>query len=194
MQLDWPTGLDVARRIHDRVIQRLFAVSLVLESDAPIEAEERERCRTALAEAIEELRAALAAEPDDDDGSPLDERLAGLERALGDVPLVVHGAPEAVPDDLQPVAGHFLVEAVRNAKTHAEPSTVDVRVGADRRAVRIEVENDGLGAPMHSCSSAGLGLQLVAAEARDRGGRVDAGPCGPNRWRAALEIPAEGDR
>src|SRR5580693_5274422 len=52
--------LGLAREIHERVLQRLFGVSLALTADpGPDIVEERERCRTELQGAIGDLRAAL---------------------------------------------------------------------------------------------------------------------------------------
>src|SRR5215210_833155 len=51
--------IDLAREVHEGVIQRLFGVLLVVSSDAPLSAEARERVRVELQAALRELRRAL---------------------------------------------------------------------------------------------------------------------------------------
>jgi GAF domain-containing protein len=51
--------IDLAREIHERVLQRLFGVSLVLSANQPLSDEQRERCRTEMGEALADLRTAL---------------------------------------------------------------------------------------------------------------------------------------
>ena len=53
--------LGLAREIHERVLQRLFGVSLALGAEQPLDAAERERCRSELQEAIGDLRARSSA-------------------------------------------------------------------------------------------------------------------------------------
>src|SRR5436305_643056 len=51
--------LDLAREIHERVLQRLFGVTLALSAEQPLDLEQRERCRVEMSEAIGDLRRAL---------------------------------------------------------------------------------------------------------------------------------------
>src|SRR6202165_305994 len=51
--------LALAREIHERVLQRLFGVSLALSAEAPLDPAERERCRLEMQEALADLRTAL---------------------------------------------------------------------------------------------------------------------------------------
>src|SRR5436305_11672603 len=48
--------LDLAREIHERVMQRLFGVSLALSAETPLDHAERERCRIEMQGAIGDLR------------------------------------------------------------------------------------------------------------------------------------------
>ena len=52
--------VDVAREVHDRVMQRLFGVSLVLGSEIELGPRERTRAAEELQEAVADLRTALA--------------------------------------------------------------------------------------------------------------------------------------
>ena len=51
--------IDLARDIHEGVIQRLFGVSMALDGDGDLPAEARRRCATETQEALSELRIAL---------------------------------------------------------------------------------------------------------------------------------------
>src|SRR5437763_6751605 len=51
--------LELAREIHERVMQRLFGVSLALSAEKSLDAEERERCLVEMQEALSDLRRAL---------------------------------------------------------------------------------------------------------------------------------------
>ena len=51
--------LDLAREIHEQVMQRLFGVSLALSAERSFDETERERCRVEMQEALSDLRSAL---------------------------------------------------------------------------------------------------------------------------------------
>src|SRR3989440_2397539 len=51
--------LDLAREVHERVLQRLFGVSLALSAEQPLDSEQRERCLVEMQEALGDLRRAL---------------------------------------------------------------------------------------------------------------------------------------
>ena len=51
--------LELAREIHERVMQRLFGVSLALSAERSFDDAERERCRVEMQEALSDLRRAL---------------------------------------------------------------------------------------------------------------------------------------
>src|SRR5437660_8215566 len=55
--------LDLAREVHERVLQRLFGVSLALGAEQPLDRAERERCRIEMQEALADLRRALGRPP-----------------------------------------------------------------------------------------------------------------------------------
>src|SRR5918992_2760763 len=55
--------IDLAREVHESVIQRLFGVLLVVSSDAPLPAEARERVTVELQAALRDLRRARAPAP-----------------------------------------------------------------------------------------------------------------------------------
>jgi signal transduction histidine kinase len=189
--------IDLAREIHERVVQRLFGVSLVLGSEGALSDEVRRRCAEEMRAALSDLRDALArplAPPSLDTGATLREELARLGRHYKQLALEVDWEPGVeVPEDVEPLAQSVLAEALRNADKHADPSTVRVRVGAADGTFVLEVRNDGAsgGRPARGT---GMGLRLAAAEALGRGALVEFGPDGPSEWRVRLVVPTGEER
>jgi signal transduction histidine kinase len=65
-----------------------------------------------------------------------------------------------------------------------------VRVGRVDGAFALEVRNDGITAGGEQPGrGAGMGLRLAAFEALQRGGVVEFGPEGGDRWRVRLVVP-----
>jgi signal transduction histidine kinase len=183
--------LDLAREIHERVLQRLFGVSLALSAEAPLEPGERERCRVELQEAISDLRRALErplAPLPPETGVTLAEEVERLQSSLG-APVEVQW-PEGVtvPVDLEPLTQSVLGEALRNISKHASASCVEVVVSRDADTFTLEVRNDGV---RPGARGGGMGLRLAAFEALQQGGVVEFGPHDGDGWRVRLVVPLE---
>ena len=179
----------LAREIHERVLQRLFGVSLALSAEQGLDAEERERCRTELQEAIRDLRAALerplAPVPTDTGGTLAEEleRLAAVES----LPLRVSWPADVVlSEELDALAQSFLTEALRNVAKHADPSAVEIELDEDDDTFSLQVRNDGL---RPGPRGAGMGLRLAAFEALGQGGTVEFGESPDGHWRVRLVVP-----
>ena len=187
------TRIDLARELHERVVQRLFGVSLVLGSENALSEEARRRCGEEVHAALADLREALSrplAPPTLDTGATLREELARLGRHYKDLPLELDWEEGVeVPADMEPLAQSVLAEALRNAHKHARPSSVRVRVGRLDGAFLLEVRNDGA---RTNTRGTGMGLRLAAVEALQRGALVEFGPEG-NEWRVRLVVPVEED-
>jgi signal transduction histidine kinase len=182
--------IDLAREIHEGVIQRLFGVSMALDGEGPLSEGARLRCAEETQAALTDLRAALQ--------RPLGRapratrttlgaevrRLAGAHPELGLA--LVQGHAEDVPSSLEPVAQSVLNEAVRNARKHAEPTAVSVRLGRADGAFWMEVVNDGVRAPR---PHAGIGLRLASLEALQSNGFVEFGEREPGTWQVRLVVP-----
>ncbi len=183
--------LELAREIHERVMQRLFGVSLALSAELSFDDRERERCRVELQEALSDLRRALerplAAVPRETQST----LAAELARRTGDPERIeVHWPSEVqVPAEIEPLAQSVLSEALRNVAKHAEPSRIVVRVASDADTFTLEVRNDGVGT---EARGAGMGLRLAAFEALQHGGVVDFGAPDPGHWRVRLVVPLGG--
>jgi signal transduction histidine kinase len=189
--------LELAREIHERVMQRLFGVSLALSAERALDSEQRERCRVEMQEALSDLRSALErplapvvqttattlaaevarmAEP----GSPRQDGSPGL-------PLAVDWPDDVVvPVDVEPLAQSVFAEALRNIAKHASPTRVQVSVSSDADTFALEVRNDGVATGVRG---AGMGLRLAAFEALQHGGMVEFGTAEPGHWRVRLVVP-----
>jgi len=181
--------LDLAREIHERVLQRLFGVSLALSAEQPLDREQRERCRSEMQEAIGDLRRALErplAPLPPETGTTVAAELGRISAAPGP-PVVVHWPGEVtVPPDLEPLAQSVLAEALRNIAKHARPSRVDITLARDADTFTLEVRNDGAASRRRD---GGMGLRLAAFEALQQGGVVEFGPAGADGWRVRLLVP-----
>ena len=184
--------IDLAREIHDRVVQRLFGVSLVLGSEHGLSEEARRRCADEMQAALYDLREALArplAPAIVDTGATLRDELARLGRHYKDLPLELDWEEGVeVPDEVEPLAQSVLAEALRNADKHAKPTSVRVRVARSNGTFVLEVRNDGT---KPGSRGTGMGLRLSAVEALQRGALVEFGPEDGGVWRVRLVVPVD---
>ncbi len=183
--------IDLAREIHERVVQRLFGVSLVLGSEHGLSEEARRRCADEMQAALTDLRDALGrplAPRALDTGATLRGELARLGRHYQDLSLELDWEEDVeVPDAIEALAQSVLAEALRNAGKHADPTTVRVRIGQVDGTFVLEVRNDGIRADRRGT---GMGLRLAAMEAVGRGALLEFGPEGDD-WRVRLVVPLE---
>jgi signal transduction histidine kinase len=184
--------LELAREVHERVLQRLFGVSLALSAEQPLDTEQRERCLVEMREALGDLRRALErplAPLPPETGTTLAAELERVRRSPGMKVDVDWRGEFSVPADLEPLAQSVLAEALRNVAKHARPSRVEVLVTRDADTFRLEVHNDGVDhAALPPAGSGGMGLRLAAFEALQHGGVVESGPAGPDSWRVRLVV------
>jgi signal transduction histidine kinase len=184
--------IDLAREIHESVIQRLFAVGMVLGAEGELPQPDRDRCLEEVRQAAGELRVAVQRPLSPGaraSGRTLSETLARLTAEHPDLGLRVQWESGTdVPERFDGLAQTVLAEAVRNARKHAHPTGIDVALVQDRNALVLQVVNDGVSpAPARS----GLGLRLAALEALHQGAVVEFGPEQSGRWRVRLMMPLE---
>jgi signal transduction histidine kinase len=184
--------IELAREVHESVMQRLFGVSMVLGSGRELSAEDGERSAAEVEAALGELRDALdrslepTAEPS---RTTLRDELQRLGRQYKALPLSVRWEQGAdVPPGLEPLAVSVLGEALRNAEKHARPTEVRITISSEQGAFALEVRNDGLRSQGASAGS-GLGLRLASYESLQRGGMLEFGP-EEDDWRVRLVLPA----
>jgi signal transduction histidine kinase len=181
--------IDLAREVHDGVVQRLFGVSLALDGDGDLPPAERRRAAVEIQAALADLRSAMQ-RPLGRTARPTVVRFADeLERQIAlnqDLPIVadVRGR---VPRRLEPLAQSVLLESLRNVDKHAQPTRVDIRAAREEGAFILEVTNDGV---RHGTShSTGMGLRLAAFEALQEGGFVEFGERDAGVWKVRLVVP-----
>jgi signal transduction histidine kinase len=181
--------IDLARDIHDRVVQRLFGVSMALST--PLGDEARERCAEEVHIALTDLRAALQrplGRSSRETGTTLAAELERLAHEHEDAGLRVDGEVPPVPHAIEPLAQSVLTEALRNVRKHAEAENVVVRVRRDDDVFVLEVANDGVSGGRRA-GPAGMGLRLATLEAIHVGGVVEFGPREAGTWYVRLAVP-----
>lgn len=184
--------IDLARDVHDGVVQRLFGVSLALDAGGDFPPAERRRAAAEIQGALADLRTVVQ-RPLGRTSRPTTVRLAEeLERLIAlhtDLRIVLHPDSDLeVPPHLEPLAQSVLLESVRNAHKHATPTAVEVRVGRERGAFILEVSNDGIAAVT---GSTGMGLRLAAFEALQVGGFIEFGEREQGVWKVRLVVPVD---
>jgi signal transduction histidine kinase len=180
--------IDLAREVHDGVVQRLFGVSMALDGDGDLPAVARARCAEETQAALTELRAALqrplGRAPRATETTLVDE-VGRLARAHPELGIVLAPGAE-VPAGLQPLFQAVLAEAVRNAGKHSRPTQVQISVQRLDGTLVLEVSNDGTGTPR---GPVGMGLRLSALEAVNAGGVLEFGQQDPGTWQVRLVVP-----
>ncbi len=185
--------IELAREIHERVMQRVFGVYLALGSAADLDAEERHRCAGEIHGALVDLRTALSRPlgvvPPRRAGVTLRGELERLTRHYTQLRVEVSWELDSpLPDELEPLAQSVLAEALRNVDRHAEPSAVEVTVDQVDGAYTLEVRNDGVRTG-GTRRGAGIGLRLAAFEALQYGGVLEFGSGPPGEWHVRLVAP-----
>jgi signal transduction histidine kinase len=185
--------IDLAREIHEGVVQRLFGVSMALDGEGDLPHASRARCAGETQAALTDLRTALqrplgrAPRQTETTFIAEVERLARVHPDLGVT--LEPGSADEVPPALEPLAQSVLAEAVRNAHKHARPTRVSVRIGHMDGTFVLEVANDGVQGHRRR---AGMGLRLAGLEALQSGGVVEFGEREPGTWQVRLVVPDDG--
>lgn len=184
--------IDLARDVHDGVVQRLFGVSLALDAGGEFPPAARRRAAAEIQNALVDLRTVVQ-RPLGRTSRPTAVTLGEeLERLIAlHTDLRIELDPDsnlAVPPHLEPLAQSVLLESVRNAHKHAQPTVVTVRVGRERGAFILEVANDGIA---QVSGSTGMGLRLAAFEALQVGGFIEFGEREKGVWKVRLVVPVD---
>ena len=183
--------IDIAREVHDSVVQRLFGVSMALDSDGDFPPDARRRAAAEIQRALSDLKT-LVQQPlgrvPRPTATTLADEVARLARQSDLDIEVAPGSQLEVPAELEPLAQSVLAEALRNARKHAEPTHVTVAAGRSDGAFILEVTNDGV-SDGRSRRTTGMGLRLAAFEALQMGGVVEFGARDQGRWQVRLVVP-----
>jgi signal transduction histidine kinase len=190
----------IARDLHDRVTQRIFAVGMTLQGATRLEdpSQVMDRVNRAVDEldtTITEIRTAIFELEDGGGHRGLRHgvlELAGeLAPLLGGRPDVTFSGPidAAVP---QPVADHLLAvirEALTNAGKHAQATNVAVSLSvADE--VCLEVVDNGIGMGVPASGPGGMGLSNLRSRAEKLGGTFEVQSVESGGTRLLWRVPA----
>ncbi len=169
----------IARELHDKVIQRLFAAGMALQTTLPLTS--RPEVSNRINQAVEEIdetirdirRTIFALEARSRRGVRVDvfARVDSARDLLGFTPeLRLEGPIDSLVPDA--TADHLLStlhEALSNVAQHAEASSADVSVEAGEE-LRLRVVDNGVGLP--DGVEAGNGLRNMERRALELGGRA----------------------
>ncbi len=174
----------IARDLHDRVIQRIYAVGMNLAG-------------TALLDDLSQLHDRVDRAVDDLDSTITEIRTAIFELGETSLPAglrhaVVHLADELAPtlgarpevrfvgqvDNAVPpeVGDHILAvvrEALTNAAKHARASRFSIEISVDNDVVKVEVVDNGSGLLIDRGGLAGHGLMNMRSRAEKLGGTFE---------------------
>jgi len=148
----------VAREIHDTLSQSLGAISVQLELARTRAGEISAEARNHLSVAHKLTRAALAEARESiwnmrsqvlekcDLGEALEGILMQMTEGTAVKPEIeVEGARRRLPPVVENNLLRIGQEAITNASRHAKPASIKVRLSFEGRAVRLSVEDDGIG-------------------------------------------------
>lgn len=193
---------QIARDLHDTVIQRLFAAGMTLEAATRLVSRDAvvERTLGVVDEidgAIRELRAAIfdlhIAEDDESFAREIAAIAAGHEHGLGFPPVVRLGELPDLPGALRHDVLAVVREALSNVSRHANATTATLTVHVERDRLVVRVTDNGRGpvagtaldpgTGVHQAHEPGLegnGLRNLSARAETHGGtmQLDRGPRG----------------
>ncbi|MFE5672115.1 sensor histidine kinase [Agromyces sp. NPDC056523] len=197
---------QLARDLHDTVAHHVSAIAIQAQAGITVAPTTPEAATDALrviegeaSRTLDEMRAivrALRRDGETTDASELAPTPGVPElRALADgagpaVDVRVDGDADALPPAVAATLYRIAQEAVTNARRHARGATrVDVRVRMDTAGVRLDVRDDGEGAPS---VSPGFGLTGMAERAALLGGTCSAGPAPGGGWAVTALLPRTG--
>jgi two-component system nitrate/nitrite sensor histidine kinase NarX len=192
-------------RIHDGLTQTVTSAVLELQSlrkqilaDPAGAAASLSAVEAAIRADLREIRELLF-ELDQDRRSatpPLAEFVGSLVARWGlPANISIDGDADQAPADVIEAAHAVIAESLANAAKHAETQDVDVRVHADAKEFRVEVEDRGRGIGDVADDDPHFGLRLMRARAENIGGTVeiDTTPGGGTRVVALLPVGGRGE-
>ena len=200
----------IARDLHDRVIQRIFAAGLQVATlsrtagkeaarlgavDSPV-ADSLDMVATELDLAIRELRNSIFELTSIDDHDNLEQVVRDISaraaRILGFVPQVqVSGAVVGVPSDIVAQLASVIQEGLSNVARHARANAVEVAVEASEHHVQLRITDDGIGLPDPLPRSSGI--NNLMSRAQNLGGTATWEANEPAGTRLVWSVPRDPD-
>lgn len=182
--------LRVSRDLHDLLGHSLSAVALkgelaqrLREVDPGRAAREIDDLSAIASTALADLRATTYDRRD----VQLATELAGAVRLLeaAGIAARVDGRADELPEEVSALLGWTVREGITNVLRHSEATTCTIRVGHDRGAATLEIENDAPGAPG---AEPGTGLAGLTARAAELGGALHVEHA-PARFLLRVDVP-----
>jgi signal transduction histidine kinase len=212
----------IARELHDVVAHRVSLMTVQAGAAKAVAAQDPEGARRAMGavetagrQALDELRHLLGVlRPESDlDGLGPQPGLADLPKLVEQVreaglrvSLATDGASPELPARVDLFAYRIVQEALTNVLRHAGPGArTEVRLGADRNGIVIEVLDDGHGNEGSESASgrrpddpdrsgrSGHGIVGMRERARLLGGTLDARPRPGGGFRVVARLPTGGE-
>ena len=198
----------IARDLHDRVIQRIFAAGLQLSAlsrrqrkaataGAPAEsvAEGLDGIAIELDLAIRELRNSIFELSSGDDHEDVDRVVRDIvsraSRILGYLPRVkVSGEVATISPDLIAQVASVIQEGLSNIARHAHASAAEVVLRATPEHIEVSISDDGDGMPEPLPRSSGI--SNLISRARDLGGTATWRSNAPFGTTFVWEVPHDG--
>jgi signal transduction histidine kinase len=198
--------LRIARELHDVLGHHIALVSVQAGVAAHIIDAQPEQAKSALGHiqrasraALDELRVTVGLLRRPEDAAPtdplpglgsLDELTGSCESTGLQVVTVTEGAVRQLPAAVDLTAYRVVQEALTNARKHAGPAAVEVRIGYGAERLRVTVRDHGRGAPPpDDAAPTGHGLVGMRERAAALGGTVVAGPHHDGGFQVHLELP-----
>jgi signal transduction histidine kinase len=193
----------IAGEMHDIVAHHLAVIIALSDGAAAASAASPERAvevmRTVSAtgrRALADTRRLLGVLGEDGDNRRPVPDLAGLDALVSDVRAAglpvsyeVQGRAAELPAGAQLAVYRLVQEALTNTLKHAgSGASAVVRLRYLDGEVRVDVEDDGAGAPALPMIGSGRGLAGMRERVNAYGGRVDSGPRRPSGWRVSASL------
>ena len=186
--------MDLAREVHESVIQRLFGIQLVFSSQAELSPAARERIGAELQAALVDLRRALQRPLGRSAPETQTTLLEEVERLRTRAPRPAPHAARGLRAGADPGGARAArpVRAGRGRPQRAQARRADQGRGRlevkDGDTLVLDVINDGV---RSKARQSGMGLKLAALEALQLGGIVEFGEREPGTWRVRLAVPLD---
>jgi len=200
--------LRIARELHDVVAHTMATINVQAGVAAHVMADRPDAAAEALQvikksskEGLRELRAILDVLRQADEAEPT-QPTPGLDQVTGLVTgatqaglatsLSTTGRPRPLPAEVDLAAYRIIQESLTNAVRHAGPATATVSLSYGDTELRIEIADNGLGAPAGASEGSGHGLIGMRERASSVGGTVEAGPRPRGGFLVAARLPIAG--
>lgn len=196
---------QLARDLHDNIIQSVYAVGFTLEEcqellkGAPPTADRKlTQVIGELNRIIREVRGYLATSQEESEHLTADELVASLQRLSGLMERadgvhfsleIDHAAAAALTDGQRVQFLYVAKEAMSNCLRHSCASTVRVLLSRAPRAVRLEIRDNGIGFELPGMRNGTGGLKNIRLRARRIGANLDISSHPMGGTLMSLELP-----